>query len=53
VKTFNALAVTFWLLAVAAIVAASTGRFEGWDVYLVAAAIVVGLAIVIAIALLP
>jgi len=44
----------FWaFLAVAAIVAASTGPFEGWDVYLVAAAVVVGLAIAIAIALLP
>jgi hypothetical protein len=43
--------VTFCLLAVAAIVAAK--RFEGRDVYLVAAAVVVGLAIAIAIALLP
>jgi hypothetical protein len=40
-------------LVVAVIVAASTGRFEGWDIYLVTAAVVVGLAIVIAIALLP
>jgi small-conductance mechanosensitive channel len=53
VKALVALVVTFCLLAVAAIVAASTRRFEGRDVYLVAAAVVVGLAIAIAIALLP
>jgi cyanate permease len=51
VKALVALVVTFCLLAVAAIVAAK--RFEGRDVYLVAAAVVVGLAIAIAIALLP
>jgi hypothetical protein len=53
VKAFITLAVTFCLLAVAAIVAASTRRLEGWYLYLVAAAVVVGLAIVIAIVLAP
>jgi hypothetical protein len=53
VKALIALVVTFCLLAVAAIMAASTSRFEGWGVYLVAAAVVVGIAIAGAIALLP
>jgi hypothetical protein len=41
------------LLVAAAIAATSTRRFEVWDIYLVGAAVIVGLAIVIAIALLP
>jgi hypothetical protein len=45
VKALITLVVTFCLLAVAAIVAASTPRFEGWGVYLVAAAVVVRIAI--------
>ena len=40
-------------LVVAAIVAASTRRFQGWDMYLAIAAVLVGLAILFAIALLP
>jgi hypothetical protein len=53
VKIVIAFVIAWCLLVVAAIVAASTRRFEGWDIYLVTAAVVVGLAIVIAIALLP
>jgi cyanate permease len=48
-----AFVIAWCLLVVAAIVAASTRRFEGWDIYLLTAAVVVGLAIAIAIALLP
>jgi hypothetical protein len=40
-------------LAIAAIVAASTRRFEGWYMYFVAAAVFIGLAIVLAIAMAP
>ena len=40
-------------LAVAAILAASIRRFEGWYMHLVAAAVLVGLVIVVAIALAP
>jgi hypothetical protein len=53
VKLVIALIIIWCLLVIAAIVAASTRRFDGWDIYLVAAAVVVGLAVVIAIALLP
>ena len=52
-KAFIALVVTWCLLAVAAIVAASIRRFEGWYMHLVAAAVLVGLVIVVAIALAP
>jgi hypothetical protein len=52
-KAFIALVVTWCLLAVAAIVAASTRRFEGLYMYLVAASLFVGLAIVVAIAMAP
>ena len=52
-QSFIALVVTWGLLAVAAILAASTRRFEGWCMYLVAAAVLVGLVIVVAIALTP
>jgi hypothetical protein len=45
--------VTWCLLAVAAIVAASIRRFEGWYMHLVAAAVLVGLVIVVATALAP
>jgi hypothetical protein len=41
------------LLVAAAMAAAGTQRFEAWDIYLAGAAIIVGLAIVIAIVLLP
>jgi hypothetical protein len=40
-------------LAVAAVVAANTQRFEGLYMYLVAAAVLVGLVIVAAIAMAP
>jgi hypothetical protein len=53
VKVIIALVVTWCVLTVAAIVAASTRHLEGWDIYLVVAAIIVGLAFVIAIALAP
>jgi hypothetical protein len=53
VQVVIAFVVAWCLLVVAAIVAASSRRFAGWDTYLVAAAIVVGLAIVIAIVLAP
>jgi hypothetical protein len=52
-KAFIALVVTWCLLAVAAIVAASIRRFEGWYMHLVAAAVLVGLVIVVATALAP
>jgi hypothetical protein len=52
-KALIVLVVTWCFLLVAAIVAASTRRFQGWDIYLTIAAVVVGLAIVIVIALLP
>ena len=51
-KAFIALVVTWCLLAVAAVVAASTQRFEGLYMYLVAA-VLVGLVIVAAIAIAP
>jgi hypothetical protein len=52
-KAFIALVVTWCLLAVAAVVAASTQRFEGLYMYLVAAAVLVGLVFVAAIAIAP
>jgi hypothetical protein len=52
-KAFIALVVTWCLLAVAAVVAASTKRFEGLYMYLVATAVLVGLVIVAAIAIAP
>jgi CHASE2 domain-containing sensor protein len=52
-KAFIALVVTWCLLAVAAVVTASTERFEGLYMYLVAAAVFVGLVIVAAIAMAP
>src|SRR5262245_50585269 len=52
-KAFIALVVTWCLLAVAAVVAASTQRFEGLYMYLVAAAVLVGLVILAAIAIAP
>ena len=52
-KVFVALVVTWCLLALAAILAASTQRFERWYMYLVAAAVLVGLVIAVAIALVP
>ena len=48
-----AFVLTWCGLVVAAIVAASTRRFQGWDMYLAIAAVLVGLAILFAIALLP
>jgi hypothetical protein len=41
------------LLVAAAVAATSTRRFEEWDIYLARAAVIVGLAIVVAIVLLP
>ena len=42
--------IAWCLLVDAAMVAAGTRRFEAWDIYLAGAAVIVGLAIVIAIA---
>ena len=52
-KAFIALVLTWCLLALAAILAASTHRFERWYMYLVAASVLVGLVIAVAIALVP
>ena len=52
-KAFIAHVVTWCLLAVAAIVAASIQRFEDLYMYVVAAAVFVGLIIVAAIAMAP
>lgn len=52
-KAFIALVVTWCLLVVAAVVAASIQRFEGLYMYLVAAAVLIGLVIVAAIAMAP
>jgi hypothetical protein len=52
-NTFIALVVIRCLLAVAAIVAASIQRFEDLYMYVVAAAVFVGLIIVAAIAMAP
>jgi hypothetical protein len=52
-KAFTALVVTWCLLAVAAIVAASTRRFESWYMCLLVGAVLVGLVIIVAIALTP
>jgi hypothetical protein len=52
-KAFITFVVTWCLLAVAAVVAASTHRFEVLYMYLVADAVLVGLVIVAAIAMAP
>ena len=52
-KALIALVATWCLLAVAAILAASTKRLERWYMYLVAASVLVGLVIAVAIALVP
>ena len=52
-KALAALVIAWCLLVTAAVAATSTRRFEAWNIYLVGAAVIVGLAIVIAIALLP
>lgn len=52
-KAFIALVVTWCLLAIAAVVASSTKRFEGFYMYLVAAVVLIGLVIVAAIAMAP
>jgi hypothetical protein len=52
-KAFIALVLTWCLLALAAILAASTQRFKRWYMYLVAASVFVGLVIAVAIALMP
>jgi hypothetical protein len=52
-KAFIALVLTWCLLALAAILAASTKRSERWYMYLVAAVVLVGLVIALAIVLVP
>jgi membrane protein YdbS with pleckstrin-like domain len=53
VKVLIALVVAWCLLVAAAVAATSTWLFEEWDIYLAGAAVIVGLAIVVAIVLLP
>jgi hypothetical protein len=53
VRVLIILVIAWSLLVAGAMVAAGTRRFEAWDIYLAGAAVVVGLAIVIAIVLLP
>jgi hypothetical protein len=53
VKVLIAHVIAWCLLVAAAVAATSTRRFEQWDIYLAGAAVVVGLAIVVAIVLLP
>jgi hypothetical protein len=43
------LVIAWCVLVAAAMVAAGTRRFEAWDIYLAGAAVIIGLAIVIAI----
>jgi hypothetical protein len=45
--------VAWCLLVAAAMVAAGTRRFEAWDIYLAGAAVIIGLAIVMAVLMLP
>ena len=52
-KALIALVVTWCLLAVAAILAASTKRLERWYMYFVAASVLVGVLTALAITLLP
>ena len=52
-KAFVALVVTWCLLALGAILAASTQRFERWYMYLLAASVLVGLVIAVVIMFLP
>jgi hypothetical protein len=52
-QAFVAFVVTWCLLALAAILAASTQRFEQWYIYCVAAVVLVGVIIAVAIALVP
>ena len=53
VRVLTALVIAWCLLVAAAVAATSTRRFERWDIYLAGAAVVVGLAIIVAIVLLP
>jgi hypothetical protein len=53
VKALIALVLIWCFLILAAIVAASTRRFQGWGIYLAMAAVAVGLAIAVVIVLLP
>jgi membrane protein YdbS with pleckstrin-like domain len=53
VRVLIVLVIAWCLLVAAGMVAAGTRRFEAWDIYLAGAAVIVGLAIVIAIVLLP
>ena len=52
-KAFIALVLTWCLLALAAILAATAQRFERWYMYLLAASVLLGLVIAVAIALVP
>jgi hypothetical protein len=53
VRVLIVLVIAWSLLVAAAMAAAGTRRFQAWDIYLAGAAVIVGLAIVVAIALLP
>jgi hypothetical protein len=52
-KACIALVLTWCLLALAAILAATAQRFERWYMYLLAASVLLGLVIAVAIALVP
>jgi len=45
--------IAWCFLTIAVIVAASTRRFAAWDSYLLIAAVIVGLAVVVAIVMAP
>jgi hypothetical protein len=45
--------IAWCFLTIAVIVAASTRRFAAWDIYLLIAAVIVGLAVVVAIVMAP
>jgi hypothetical protein len=53
VRVLIVLVIAWCLLVAAAMVAAGTRRFEAWDVYLAGAAVIIGLAIVMAVLMLP
>jgi hypothetical protein len=53
VRLLIVLVVGLCLLVAAAMVAAGTRRFEAWGIYLAGAAVIIGLAIVMAVLMLP
>jgi hypothetical protein len=53
VKVLIGAAVVWLLLVLAVIVAVSTNRIAAWDIYLIFAIVILGLAVVVAILMLP